>query len=135
GTAIELTYALDDTMPRLVVGDAARLRQGLVNLFANAIKFTPAGGGGVTLSARRRAGLRRESYFAGGGHRGRHPKGSVRPSIQGFQPGGCLDDAPIWRDRLGAGHQQATERTHGRADLGGERAGERLDVPLYDRRR
>ena len=36
GTDIELTYVLDDAMPRLVVGDAARLRQVLVNLLANA---------------------------------------------------------------------------------------------------
>ena len=32
GTDIELTYGLDDAMPRLVVGDAARLRQVRVNL-------------------------------------------------------------------------------------------------------
>src|SRR5262249_39053707 len=57
------TYALDDTMPRLVVGDAARLRQVLVNLLANAIKFTPAGEVGVTVSARRLEGLRREVHF------------------------------------------------------------------------
>ena len=64
GTEIELTYALDDAMPRLVVGDAARLRQVLVNLLANAIKFTPAGEVGVTVSARRLEGSRREVHFA-----------------------------------------------------------------------
>ena len=64
GTDIELTYALDDAMPRLVVGDAARLRQVLVNLLANAIKFTPAGEVGVTVSARRLEGSRREVHFA-----------------------------------------------------------------------
>src|SRR5262249_9600523 len=64
GTDIELTYALDDAMPRLVVGDAARLRQLLVNLLANAIKFTPAGEVGVTVSARRLEGLQREVHFA-----------------------------------------------------------------------
>jgi CheY-like chemotaxis protein len=64
GTDIELTYALDDAMPRLVVGDAARLRQVLVNLLANAIKFTPAGEVGVTVSARRLKGSRQEVHFA-----------------------------------------------------------------------
>ena len=64
GTDIELTYALDDTIPRLVVGDAARLRQVLVNLLANAIKFTTAGEVGVTVSARRLEGSRREVHFA-----------------------------------------------------------------------
>jgi len=64
GADIELTYAHDDAMPRLVVGDAARLRQVLVNLLANAIKFTPAGEVGVTVSARRLEGLRREVHFA-----------------------------------------------------------------------
>jgi signal transduction histidine kinase/DNA-binding response OmpR family regulator len=64
GADIELTYALDDAMPRLVVGDAARLRQVLVNLLANAIKFTPAGEVGVTVSARRLEGSRREVHFA-----------------------------------------------------------------------
>jgi signal transduction histidine kinase/DNA-binding response OmpR family regulator len=64
GTDIELTYALGEAMPRLVVGDAARLRQVLVNLLANAIKFTPAGEVGVTVSARRLEGAGREVYFA-----------------------------------------------------------------------
>src|SRR6516165_7200549 len=64
GTDVELTYTLDDATPRLVVGDAARLRQVLVNLLANAIKFTPTGEVGVTVSARRLEGSRREVHFA-----------------------------------------------------------------------
>jgi PAS domain S-box-containing protein len=64
GTEVELTYALDNAMPRLVVGDAARLRQVLINLLANAIKFTPAGEVGVTVSARRLEGSHREIHFA-----------------------------------------------------------------------
>src|SRR5262249_15719577 len=64
GSDIELTYMLDDALPRLVVGDAARLRQVLVNLLANAIKFTPAGEVGVTVSARQPEGSRREVHFA-----------------------------------------------------------------------
>jgi CheY-like chemotaxis protein len=64
GTDTELTYTLDNAMPRLIVGDAARLRQVLVNLLANAIKFTPAGEVGVTVSARRLEGSRREVHFA-----------------------------------------------------------------------
>jgi signal transduction histidine kinase/CheY-like chemotaxis protein/HPt (histidine-containing phosphotransfer) domain-containing protein len=64
GTDIELTYALDEAMPRMVVGDAARLRQVLVNLLANAIKFTSVGEVGVTVSIRRLEGPRRELHFA-----------------------------------------------------------------------
>jgi PAS domain S-box-containing protein len=64
GSDIELTYALDEAVPRLVVGDTARLRQVLVNLLANAIKFTPAGEVGVTVSTRRLEGSRREVHFA-----------------------------------------------------------------------
>jgi signal transduction histidine kinase/DNA-binding response OmpR family regulator len=64
GTGIELTYVVDETVPRLVVGDAGRLRQVLVNLLANAIKFTPAGEVAVTVSARAMSGTRHEIHVA-----------------------------------------------------------------------
>ena len=61
---LELTYATDATTPRLIAGDAGRLRQILVNLLANAIKFTPAGEVAVTVSARSMEAPRHEIHFA-----------------------------------------------------------------------
>ena len=54
--AIEIASFVDDRLPADVVGDAARLRQVLLNLAGNAVKFTDSGGVAVIVEPGGRAG-------------------------------------------------------------------------------
>ena len=46
---LELAYHIEDDVPAWIQGDVTRLRQILVNLVNNAVKFTPAGGVSITI--------------------------------------------------------------------------------------
>ncbi len=134
---LDLAYQMEDGIPARMCGDVTRLRQVLVNLLSNGIKFTSAGEVVVqvkVLSApeqsRRGVGAL-AAPFPGARHRHWHSRGPAGPPVQVLQPGGRFDDAPIRRHRPRPGHQQAPGRADGRQDVGRERAAKGLHVPFH----
>lgn len=61
---LNLAYAIDSGVPGSIIGDHTRLRQILINLLINAIKFTDKGDVRVEISSRKLKGNSYEVHFA-----------------------------------------------------------------------
>ena len=129
----ELAVSIAEDVPDIVRGDSNRVRQVLINLVSNAVKFTS--GGEVLVRVAPRAGrgrpterLRLEVSDTGIGI---DPERQRRP-LPGVLPRRQLQHPPLRRRGPGAVDRQAAGGADGRRDRGPEPAGRGQHVLAHD---
>ena len=126
---LEIAAYVDERLPMEVVGDAARLRQVLLNLAGNAIKFTSTGG--VALIVEPGLWPNEISFLVRDTGIGIAPE-AQRADFPRVRAGRRAHRAQLWRHRPRPQHLRAHRQAHGRPHHAAERAWQRLDLRGVD---
>ena len=135
GKGLELTAHIDPAVPDLIKGDPARLRQILVNLGSNAVKFTEKGEVAIDVRVLESSCGQRARPLRSARHRPRHSEGTTGIAVPAVLAGGCFHDAQVRRHGPGPFHREATRGAHGRRRRARQRGRHRLHVLVYGARR
>ena len=100
--ACDLEAAFDGPIPQTIRTDPTRLRQMLMNIAGNAIKFTPPGTCRSPLACDRPAGDRPKLVIRNRRHGHRHSAGQAGIDLRSVHPGRFVDHAPVRRHRAWA---------------------------------
>ena len=128
---LEFICAASPDVPAQLVGDPGRLRQVLLNLAGNAMKFTQVGEVSVRVIARRRDPGGRPPALLGQGHRHRDRAREAGADVREVHPGGRFDNPPLRRHGPWPGDLEATRGADGRRDRPEQRGRARLRVLVH----
>jgi hypothetical protein len=129
GQKLEIAAYVDERLPMEVVGDAARLRQVLLNLAGNAIKFTSTGG--VALIVEPGIWPNEISFLVRDTGIGIAPEAQAR-IFREFEQADERIARSYGGTGLGLSISRAHRQAHGRPHHAGEPARRRLDIRSVD---
>ena len=128
---LELIVDVDAAVPHTLRGDPGRLRQILVNLLGNAIKFTHQGEVVLRVTSEAATPPDVVLHFSVSDTGVGIPLDRQQQRLRGLHAGRRLHDAHVWRHRTWPDHLVAARAADGRAPLGGERSRQGQHLPFH----
>ena len=131
GQGLDLRIEIAPDFPDWIEADPTRVRQILLNLLSNALKFTDQGQ--ITVGVRDERSSANRSAFRGRGYGHRDSRRSPAPAVSRLFPARQFDHAALRRDGAGALNLQATGESNGRRGRRQQRPRRRQRGLVHDR--